>query len=222
MDQSIAHRTCPREREVFGQRPRSLWGERPRSTSARRDHLAREVLRGPRHRLRGVDAASRPTTSARAVTRSPSSRSLTTSISALRKRRASVVDDVVSVQPWKVRGIEIRGAIEIVPMGGSALGHRWHDDAAERAVGRLNEGRWRGGRRGALPCQGGGGASGTAEIPVFLASRSLGRTPDNPREPHQVGQPLGQHFDLARARRLLGAAASRRSPQCSSAASRAA
>ena len=29
---------------------------------------------------------------------------------------------LVSVQPWKVRGIEIRGAIEIVPMGGSALG----------------------------------------------------------------------------------------------------
>jgi pyridoxamine 5'-phosphate oxidase family protein len=37
-------------------------------------------------------------------------------------RAAFVVDDVVSVQPWKVRGIEIRGAIEIVPMGGSALG----------------------------------------------------------------------------------------------------
>jgi hypothetical protein len=26
---------------------------------------------------------------------------------------------VASVQPWKVRGIEIHGAIEIVPMGGS-------------------------------------------------------------------------------------------------------
>ena len=37
-------------------------------------------------------------------------------------RAAFVVDDVVSVQPWKVRGIEIRGAIEIVPTGGSALG----------------------------------------------------------------------------------------------------
>ena len=37
-------------------------------------------------------------------------------------RAAFVVDDVVSVQPWKVRGIEIRGAIEIVPSAGSALG----------------------------------------------------------------------------------------------------
>lgn len=37
-------------------------------------------------------------------------------------RAAFVVDDVVSVQPWKVRGIEIRGPIEIVPTGGSALG----------------------------------------------------------------------------------------------------
>jgi pyridoxamine 5'-phosphate oxidase family protein len=37
-------------------------------------------------------------------------------------RAAFVVDDVVSVQPWIVRGIDIRGSIKIVPMGGSALG----------------------------------------------------------------------------------------------------
>jgi len=43
-------------------------------------------------------------------------------------RAAFVVDDVVSVQPWKVRGIEIRGAIEIVPMGGSALGPGFDDE----------------------------------------------------------------------------------------------
>jgi hypothetical protein len=41
---------------------------------------------------------------------------------AYRHGRPEWVDDVVSVQPWNVRGIEIRGAIEIMPMGGSALG----------------------------------------------------------------------------------------------------
>jgi hypothetical protein len=37
-------------------------------------------------------------------------------------RAAFVVDDVASVQPSKVGGIEIRSAIEIVPTGGSVLG----------------------------------------------------------------------------------------------------
>ncbi len=37
-------------------------------------------------------------------------------------RIAFVVDDVVSVNPWTVRGIEIRGRAEIVTMGGTALG----------------------------------------------------------------------------------------------------
>jgi len=37
-------------------------------------------------------------------------------------RVAFVVDDVVSVNPWTVRGIEIRGQAEIVTMGGTALG----------------------------------------------------------------------------------------------------
>jgi pyridoxamine 5'-phosphate oxidase family protein len=37
-------------------------------------------------------------------------------------RAAFVVDDVVSVQPWKVRGIEIRGVVELLPTGGASLG----------------------------------------------------------------------------------------------------
>jgi pyridoxamine 5'-phosphate oxidase family protein len=36
-------------------------------------------------------------------------------------RVAFVVDDIESVQPWKVRGIEIRGEVEIVLAGGSAI-----------------------------------------------------------------------------------------------------
>ncbi|HZU17082.1 MAG TPA: PPOX class F420-dependent oxidoreductase [Candidatus Dormibacteraeota bacterium] len=36
-------------------------------------------------------------------------------------RVAFVVDDVVSVQPWRVRGIEIRGEAEALPMGGKAI-----------------------------------------------------------------------------------------------------
>ena len=36
-------------------------------------------------------------------------------------RVAFVVDDIASVQPWKVRGIEIRGEVEILPTGGSAI-----------------------------------------------------------------------------------------------------
>ena len=36
-------------------------------------------------------------------------------------RVAFVVDDVVSLQPWTVRGIEIRGEVEILPTGGTAI-----------------------------------------------------------------------------------------------------
>jgi pyridoxamine 5'-phosphate oxidase family protein len=35
---------------------------------------------------------------------------------------AFVVDDLVSVSPWRVRGIEIRGEAEIVDTGGTELG----------------------------------------------------------------------------------------------------
>ena len=34
---------------------------------------------------------------------------------------ASVVDDIVSVNPWKVRGVEIRGQVEVLPTGGTEL-----------------------------------------------------------------------------------------------------
>ncbi len=37
-------------------------------------------------------------------------------------RVAFVVDDVTSVDPWTVRGIEIRGHAEILTTGGTALG----------------------------------------------------------------------------------------------------
>jgi len=37
-------------------------------------------------------------------------------------RVAFVVDDVVSVKPWKVRGIEIRGEAEVLASGGTELG----------------------------------------------------------------------------------------------------
>ncbi len=36
-------------------------------------------------------------------------------------RVAFVVDDIVSFEPWKVRGIEIRGEVEILLTGGSAI-----------------------------------------------------------------------------------------------------
>ncbi len=36
-------------------------------------------------------------------------------------RVAFVVDDIVSFQPWKVRGVEIRGEVEILPTGGSEI-----------------------------------------------------------------------------------------------------
>jgi pyridoxamine 5'-phosphate oxidase family protein len=36
-------------------------------------------------------------------------------------RVAFVVDDIVSFQPWKVRGLEIRGEATILPTGGAAI-----------------------------------------------------------------------------------------------------
>jgi pyridoxamine 5'-phosphate oxidase family protein len=39
-------------------------------------------------------------------------------------RVAFVVDDVVSVDPWRVRGIEIRGHAEVLATGGEALAPR--------------------------------------------------------------------------------------------------
>ncbi len=36
-------------------------------------------------------------------------------------RVAFVVDDVVSVQPWRVRGVEIRGEAEALPVGGKTV-----------------------------------------------------------------------------------------------------
>ena len=37
-------------------------------------------------------------------------------------RVAVVIDDIASVNPWKVRGIEIRGEAEILMSGGEAIG----------------------------------------------------------------------------------------------------
>ena len=37
-------------------------------------------------------------------------------------RVAFVIDDVASVQPWRVRGIEIRGVAELLTTGGETLG----------------------------------------------------------------------------------------------------
>jgi pyridoxamine 5'-phosphate oxidase family protein len=37
-------------------------------------------------------------------------------------RAAFVVDDIASVNPWTVRGIEIRGDAEVLPAGGADLG----------------------------------------------------------------------------------------------------
>ena len=37
-------------------------------------------------------------------------------------RVAIVIDDLVSVNPWRVRGMEIRGEAVILPEGGNALG----------------------------------------------------------------------------------------------------
>ena len=35
---------------------------------------------------------------------------------------AVVVDDVASINPWRARGIEVRGRVEIVPTGGESIG----------------------------------------------------------------------------------------------------
>ena len=37
-------------------------------------------------------------------------------------RVALLVDDLASVNPWRVRGIEVRGEAEVLPSGGEALG----------------------------------------------------------------------------------------------------
>ena len=34
---------------------------------------------------------------------------------------AIVVDDIASFNPWKVRGVEIRGEVEVLPAGGTEL-----------------------------------------------------------------------------------------------------
>jgi pyridoxamine 5'-phosphate oxidase family protein len=38
------------------------------------------------------------------------------------QRVAFVVDDIASVKPWRVRGIEIRGVAEVLATGGAELG----------------------------------------------------------------------------------------------------
>ena len=42
-------------------------------------------------------------------------------------RVAIVIDDLASVNPWTVRGIEIRGEAVILPSGGKALGPGFED-----------------------------------------------------------------------------------------------
>ena len=37
-------------------------------------------------------------------------------------KAAFVVDEIVSVSPWRVRGIEVRGAVELLDTGGTELG----------------------------------------------------------------------------------------------------
>jgi pyridoxamine 5'-phosphate oxidase family protein len=34
---------------------------------------------------------------------------------------AIVVDDIASLNPWKVRGVEIRGEVEVLPTGGTEI-----------------------------------------------------------------------------------------------------
>jgi len=41
---------------------------------------------------------------------------------------AFVVDDIASVQPWVVRGLEIRGAAEQLPTGGKAVMQMFDDE----------------------------------------------------------------------------------------------
>lgn len=37
-------------------------------------------------------------------------------------RAAFIVDDMVSVDPWVIRGVEVRGEVEVMATGGAALG----------------------------------------------------------------------------------------------------
>jgi pyridoxamine 5'-phosphate oxidase family protein len=39
-----------------------------------------------------------------------------------RPKVAFVVDDIVSVNPWQVRGLEVRGDVEVLETGGTTLG----------------------------------------------------------------------------------------------------
>lgn len=43
-------------------------------------------------------------------------------------RVAIVIDDLASVSPWRVRGIEIRGEAAVLPTGGEALGPGFDPD----------------------------------------------------------------------------------------------
>jgi pyridoxamine 5'-phosphate oxidase family protein len=43
-------------------------------------------------------------------------------------RAAFVVDEVVSTDPWRIRGIEIRGSAEALPSGGKARGPAFDDE----------------------------------------------------------------------------------------------
>src|SRR5437773_7603082 len=66
------------------------------------------------------------------------------------RRVAFVVDDLASIQPWVVRGIEIRGTADAIDDGGQSLGPGFGTEmiritrSEERRVGK--EGRSRGGR----------------------------------------------------------------------------
>lgn len=43
-------------------------------------------------------------------------------------RVAIVIDDIASVSPWRVRGIEVRGEAEVLQSGGEALGPGFDPD----------------------------------------------------------------------------------------------
>jgi pyridoxamine 5'-phosphate oxidase family protein len=40
---------------------------------------------------------------------------------------AFVVDEIVSVDPWRIRGIEVRGLAEVLPSGGRQRGPAFDD-----------------------------------------------------------------------------------------------
>ena len=42
-------------------------------------------------------------------------------------RVAFVVDEIVSVDPWRIRGIEVRGLAEVLPSGGKQRGPAFDD-----------------------------------------------------------------------------------------------